>query len=227
MIGILFALFISVCVPISFCIYAVIKKRILPFVLGVSAFVGSQMLIRLPILQLLEANSVKYTMFSVTNPILFAIIIALSAGVVEETARFILMRYVLKERTWQTGLLFGAGHGGVEAVLFVGISALAMLFSTVGASYGGEFFIGGIERLFAMLLHIGLSMLVLRSVVEKRYILLFIAILIHGFVNSLVGIVPLFFTPNMALVVIEVVLAIIAIGLFMYNLYVKRKGVFQ
>src|SRR5699024_10718664 len=159
-----------------------------------------------------EANSVTYTMFSATNPILFSIIIALSAGVVEEMARFILMRYVLKERTWQTGLLFGTGHGGVEAVLFVGISALAMLFSTVGASYDGEFFIGGIERLFAMLLHIGLSILVLRSVVEKRYRLIFIAILIHGFVNSLVGIVPLFFTPNMALVVIEVVLALIAIG---------------
>jgi len=227
MVGILFALLISIGIPVSLFIYAILKKQIWPFVLGIVAFVGSQIVIRLPILQFLGENSVTYSMFSAKNPILFAIIIAFTAGIMEELARFILMRYAMKKRTWQSGFIFGAGHGGIEAVLLVGLGAFVMLFSVTGEQYSGDFLIGGIERLFAMLLHIGLSLLVLQSVVQKRYIYVVVAIFIHGFVNSLVGIYPQFLPPNMALIAIEVTLAFVALGLFVYSLFLKRKGVLQ
>lgn len=225
--GILFVILISIGLPIGLAIYALVQKKFWPFVLGVIAFVGSQILIRLPILQLLEAKSIQYTMFSATRPILFAILLALSAGVVEEVARYVLMRYLLKERSWQTGFLFGAGHGGIEAFLLVGIGSLVMIFVAEGTLSSGDFIVGGIERLFTIILHIGLSLLVLRSVVEKRVTFLILAIFIHTFVNSLAGIIPLYFTPTVSIIFIEVSLALIALALLVYHFIQKRKGVFQ
>lgn len=228
MTGVIFAILVSIGIPVGFLIYAVIQKRIWPFILGLFAFIGSQVFFRIPILQLLETNSVTYTMFRAIYPILFSIVIALSAGIVEEGARFILMRYVLRDHSWKVGLIFGAGHGGVEAVLFVGISAVvAIIYPTDALMLTNDFAIGGIERLFAILLHIGLSLLVLRSVIERRYIFLILAILVHGFVNSLVGVIPLYMSPQSSLWVIEIVLAIVACSLFTYNLFTKRKGVFN
>lgn len=224
--GNLFALIISIGIPVGFLIYAVIRKQLRAFLLGVLAFVGSQVLFRIPILQLLGEHSVTYSMFQAMQPLLFTIVLALSAGIVEESARYIFMRYLLREQSWQSGLLFGAGHGGIEAILFVGISAIVASFSTRDAMYNTEFFIGGIERLFAILFHIGLSLLVLRSVREGRFSLLVVAILLHGFVNSLIGIIPLIFATTHSLFVIELSLAITATSLFIYNLYIKRKGVF-
>src|SRR5690625_7031839 len=108
-------------------------------------------------------------MFSAMQPVLFAVVIGLSAGVFEEMARFILMRFLMKQRDWQSGFLFGAGHGGIEAVLFVGISAVSLLLSPSLITSGELYFNGGLERLFAMLLHIGLSIIVLQGVVQKRF----------------------------------------------------------
>lgn len=225
--GIVFALIISIGIPVTVLIYAIIQRQIRPFILGVFAFIGSQVLFRIPILQLLEAHSVTYTMFQAMKPVMFAIVLGLSAGVVEESARFMMMRYLMPKRSWQSGLLFGAGHGGIEAILFVGFSAIVVLFSTSVTMYGNQFYIGGTERLFAMLFHIGLSLLVLRSVMERHYLLLIVAILLHGAVNSLVGIVPLYFSSTSSLIVIELSLVIVSISLFVYSVYLKRKGVFS
>lgn len=225
MFGTIFAICIGIGLPLGGFIYAVFKKRYIPFVLGVLAFIVSQVLIRIPLLDYLQAHSSSYAMFSVTNPLLFVTIIGLSAGVFEEVARFIMMYYFMKLRDWQSGFLFGLGHGGIEAVLFVGIGALALLFSPTVSAYGTDFVIGGVERLFAMILHIGLSIIVLRGVVEKRFIYVVIAILIHGFVDILVGILPLVLSPNDTLITVEVTLAIVALAVFGYSLLIKRRGV--
>ena len=227
MLGVIFAVIISIGLPISLLIYAIIKKRFLPFLLGVLAFIGSQILIRIPLLKYLEMNSINYSMFSAMYPVFFAIIIGLSAGVFEELARFVMMKFFMKNPNWQSGFLFGAGHGGIEAVLFVGISASTMLFSPTVAIYNAGFFIGGIERFFAMMLHIGLSIIVLQGVVQRKFIYVLIAILIHGFVDALVGILPLYLGAGASLVAIEVALALTAIAVLSYSLMIKRKEVFQ
>ena len=49
--------------------------------------------------------------------LLNAIILGLLAGLFEETARYILFKFILpKARTWREGILVGLGHGGAEAV---------------------------------------------------------------------------------------------------------------
>lgn len=205
--------------------YAGYKKRFMPFVLGVLAFVVSQVIVRIPILQYLGEASTAYSMFSATQPVLFSIVIGLSAGVFEELARFIFMYFFMKLRDWKAGFLFGAGHGGIEAVLFVGMSALTLMFSPTAIAYNETFFIGGIERLFAMLLHIGLSIIVLQGLVQKKFLYVVLAIIIHGFVDALVGILPIYVPKDYALVVLEGALALIALAVFSYSLWIKRKGV--
>lgn len=227
MLGIIFALFISIGLPLVALLYAVFTKRYIPFILGMLAFIVAQLFIRLPLLEYLQIHSTTYLMMSMRQPVLFAVVIGLSAGVFEELGRFILMRFLMKQRDWWSGCLFGAGHGGIEAVLFVGTSALTVALSVTANVSNIDFFIGGIERFFAILLHIGLSIIVLQGVVQRKFIYIVLAIIIHGFVDAMVGIVPLFMSPNAALIVIEVSVAMIALAVCSYSLSIKRREVLQ
>lgn len=226
-IGVVFSLLISLVVPIIVFIFACVKRRFAPYLLGVLAFTVSQVVIRIPILKYIQEHSTAYHIFSITQPILFAIVIGLSAGVFEGMARFVMMRYFMKQKDWQSGFLFGAGHGGIEAILFVGINAVTYVFSPLAIAYNSSFFIGGIERLFAMLLHIGLSIIVLKGIVHKKFSYVLVAILIHGLVDSLIGILPIFLPGEYVLLSIELSLAIIASAVFIYSLLIKRKGSLQ
>lgn len=225
--GVIFSICMSIGIPLLAFIYASMKKRYLPFIFGVLAFVISQVLLRIPLLQFLETHSSAYLMFRTTQPVLFAILLSLSAGVFEELARFIFMRFLMKQRDWKSGFLFGVGHGGIEAILLVGIGAVVMVFSPLISMYNVDFFISGTERFFAMMLHVGLSIIVLKGVVKRKFVYVVVAIMIHGFVNSLVGILPLFMPPTTALLTTEVSIAIIALAVFSYSLFMKRREIFK
>ena len=59
-----------------------------------------------------------------TQLLLFGVIMGLSAGVFEETARYIVYsRWLDKARQWKDALMFGAGFGGTEAFV-LGVFAL-------------------------------------------------------------------------------------------------------
>jgi uncharacterized membrane protein YhfC len=51
----------------------------------------------------------------------FLIFSALTAGIFEETGRWLGYRYLVRERTPLTGVMMGLGHGGLESMLLVGI----------------------------------------------------------------------------------------------------------
>ena len=85
------------------------KKRYIPYMLGILAFVVSQILIRIPMLNYLNGTSTDFQMFSVMQPILFAVLLSISAGIFEEIARFIAMRYFMKQRNWQSGFYLEQG----------------------------------------------------------------------------------------------------------------------
>ncbi|MBI3242288.1 MAG: YhfC family intramembrane metalloprotease, partial [Chloroflexi bacterium] len=45
-------------------------------------------------------------------------VLGLTAGLCEETARYAVYRWWIRSaRTWREALMFGAGHGGIEAIL--------------------------------------------------------------------------------------------------------------
>ncbi|HDR4423540.1 TPA: YhfC family intramembrane metalloprotease [Bacillus cereus] len=223
--GLIFTTMICFGLPLVALLYAVWKKRSIPYMLGILAFVVSQILIRIPLLNYVNGTSTGFQMFSVMQPVLFALLLSLSAGIFEEIARFIAMRYFMKQRDWQSGFLFGTGHGGIEAVLIVGIPVISLLLSQTVIQNGDSYYFAGIERIFAMVLHIGLSFIILQAVVQKKFRYVVYAILIHGTTNALAVIISLYVQGKNGIIMSEVSLAICALLVFSYSFILKRKGV--
>lgn len=136
-----------------------------------------------------------------------ALVAGLSAGVCEEGARWIVLRFFAKRtRGWRAGLQFGAGHGASEAIIFgvlVLVNVVAMIaLRTLGPAILGAAdvptdqiraaqvaywdtatylpAVGGLERVFAITLHIALAVLVMRAVTRGRPAYLWAAIGLHA-----------------------------------------------
>lgn len=225
MYGAIFATIISLVFPIGMFMYYIFHKRyFLSFILGILTFVISQILLRIPLIEWLGKNSISYNMLSTTQPVLFVLLIGFSAGIFEEVARYMAMRFLMnRHRSWQDGVVFGVGHGGIEAFLFLGINAAIVLFSpTITLVHSDNYFIGGIERMFAMLLHIGLSIIVLKGVNSGRLKYLGYAIFLHGLVDSFVGLVPMIVPRPTTNMIVEGLLILTSILIFIYCIRLKR-----
>jgi uncharacterized membrane protein YhfC len=135
-----------------------------------------------------------------------ALVAGLSAGLCEEVARYVALRFALRriDHGWKEALQFGAGHGGVEAMI-IGMLALISLVSMVliqtsPATLGLEgdvlaraqeasdqfwlsplymVLVGAAERVFAVTCHIGMTVLVMRAVARRKIGYLLAAIAAH------------------------------------------------
>jgi len=142
---------------------------------------------------------------------LMALIAGLSAGVCEEGARYLVLRFWRREaRSWDQGVAFGAGHGGIEAILLgllvvVNLATMAILHRAGPESLGlsGEMaeqvraqietfwsipwympLLGGLERAFALTIQIAMTLLVVRSLTRNNPGWLGAAILGHALVDG-------------------------------------------
>jgi uncharacterized membrane protein YhfC len=143
-----------------------------------------------------------------------AIILGLLAGIFEESARYILFKWILKKsRAWQEGVLVGLGHGGTEAVL-LGIAAAATVatmisYRTVDLStlpgltpaqveaakqQVAAFwslpwylaFMGFLERVSTMCMHTSWSVMVLYAAAYRKPTWYWLAVLAHALVDAIV-----------------------------------------
>ena len=134
----------------------------------------------------------------------------LSAGLFEEVARFIVYRRWLKEaRTWREGLMYGAGHGGAEAIILGAFTLLTVIqlvtlqdadLSTIVPPEQLEqaqmqveqfwalpwyaVFLGTVERLAALCLHLAMSLMVLQAFTRNNKLWLAAAIGWHTLVDA-------------------------------------------
>jgi uncharacterized membrane protein YhfC len=100
--------------------------------IGALAFTLSQLLTRVPAVQVLQYLLREPLKNSAVLMNVWLVILCLSAGLFEETARLIAFARPLKEhRTWRDALGFGAGHGGLESALLVGGLAVIGLINVV------------------------------------------------------------------------------------------------
>jgi uncharacterized membrane protein YhfC len=96
---------------------------------GALGFALSQLFTRVPaviVLQVALRDELK------ASPMLQAgwlVVLALTAGLFEETARFWIFRGPLKDfRRWRDAVGYGVGHGGLEsALLIAGMAALGLI----------------------------------------------------------------------------------------------------
>lgn len=142
-----------------------------------------------------------------------AIILGLLAGIFEETARYILFKFLLKNaRSWKEGVLVGLGHGGIESLLFGVLAAVTfvnmMVYRTIDLSTVPSIpaeqlelakqqvaaywsvpwymaLIGVVERVFTICLHVSLSVMVLYAIAYRKPVWFWLALLWHAFVDAI------------------------------------------
>lgn len=136
-----------------------------------------------------------------------AVFLGLSAGFCEETARWLLYKYRFSTLDFTSAVMFGAGHGGCEAMI-IGVMGIAQL---IGMSMLRDFppddapdneaaaidkavsaywdaspvvvMLGPLERAWALVLHCCLSVLVLQSFVHSSWYGYGLAVALHAAVD--------------------------------------------
>jgi uncharacterized membrane protein YhfC len=184
-------------------------------------------------LQLISTNT-----SSVSNLLVLALFLGLSAGLFEECARYLSFRFwAVEARSWGQGLMMGAGHGGSEAIIvgvLVGLNYLVMarmrngallatipdsqlplVKSQIEALFSAPWhliLLGAAERLFALCFHLAASLLVLEAIARGRARWLAAAIAWHTLLNAL-GVIAISLWNAYATEVILGVMAALSLGI--------------
>ena len=162
---------IFICFGIPIGGYALLHKKSVKgmkiFLLGVASFVVSQVCIRLPILQLVLPGMPWFLKMQ-QNPWLYGLFLGLTAGIFEECARLIFMKAGMhRNLSFPETILFGLGHGGIEAILFLGISCIILMFAPGDTGCAG-ILTAGLERISAITFHVGASLIVAGGINRKK-----------------------------------------------------------
>lgn len=181
------------------------------FLYGALIFLLSQLLTRIPLVQLIQLFIAPALQSSQTLLYAWFAALAISAGLFEEIGRYLGYRFLLKnDRTWQAGLMYGAGHGGLESMLLIGSLALLGLVNVIAIA-NTDFsqlnlppeqlaqieqarrqiaaldwwtpLLGAYERFITIFFHIALSILVLQTFLRRSLLWLVIAIAYHALVD--------------------------------------------
>lgn len=131
------------------------------------------------------------------------LVAALAAGIFEETGRLFGFKVHLKgKRQPSTAIAYGIGHGGAEVILLLGLSYFNLFLTVLGYDFGTAdinaymqltasaitiptAMIVMIERISAMMIHIGLSMVVFVAANNKKKLWLYpVAIFLHAVADS-------------------------------------------
>lgn len=210
------ALVISVALPVGLGIYFYKVKKADP----VAFFVGCGVMILFAfVLESAVHRLVLNTRAGAAlreNVWLYALYGGAMAGLFEEGGRFLAFRTLLRKRQTPdaNALMYGAGHGGIEAFVILGITSVNNIVYSVILNTGStemltaslpeevlkqveevfqalvstppwQFLLGGAERILAVILQLSLSVLVWFAAKKNDRILLFpLAILIHLIVDA-------------------------------------------
>ena len=91
------------------------------WLLGAAGFFVTQILIRLPILTTLSGKN-WFIAFSQNHLFGYAFILAFTAGLFELVGRLVVAKLMQKRLTLKRSIAAGLGHGGIEAMLLIGIT---------------------------------------------------------------------------------------------------------
>ena len=184
--GCVFEILCSIILPLTLAVVFCVRKKESwkPILFGALTFSFFQVLIRVPVLQLVLSKTAWFIAMSATQPILYALFLGGTAALFEEGGRFVVMALFLKkQRSVSDGIAFGVGHGGIEAILFAGINAVAMLAVSVFPTTPDLLFAAGRERLSAITMQIAFSVMVMKCLREKKFVWLLIAFVLHTAVD--------------------------------------------
>ena len=202
-------------------VLAVIARRRLGvswryFGYGALIFLLFQLISRVPIIQATQALIAPQLRASFGLQLIWLLVLALTAGIFEEVGRYIGYRWLMRrdEKTWSKALMYGLGHGGLEAALLVGGLTLIGLINlillpsmlgtlppdqraqveqqlaAVAAQPDWLPLVGAYERLWALAFHVAMSVVVLQ-VFRRGIAWLWLAIGAHALLDFLAAGLPL------------------------------------
>lgn len=131
MIGMAVSLIVAVGLPIALCILVrrKTKARISSFFIGAATFI---------LFALILEQILHMVVFSAAGTVLngniwlYALYGGLAAGLFEETGRYLAMKLCMKKTlNKQNAIMYGVGHGGIEAILLIGLSCISNLLLSV------------------------------------------------------------------------------------------------
>jgi uncharacterized membrane protein YhfC len=141
-----------------------------------------------------------------------ALVLGFTAGLCEETARYVGYRWLAKKaRAYRDALMLGAGHGGTEAIILGSLSGLAFISMAaarqtdlaarglsgqtlalaqqqIAAYWSAAWYmalLGAVERLFAVTIQVSLAVLVLQVFARQDWRWLVVAIGYHLIVDGM------------------------------------------
>lgn len=190
-------------------------RKIFYFLGGALTFYITQIVLRLPLLEYLDSSMAFNKWAFKTGLVFVSILIAFSAGIFEETGRFILFKILPKnENSLDPGLYAGLGHGIFEA-LWIYINYMK--------GYPLNMIWGGLlERVFTIFFHLAMSIFIYDGVRNKEGIkTLLIAIFIHGAVD---GLIPIFQSMGLSFI-LWIIIGVVGIVSLIYSvLMIKSEG---
>jgi uncharacterized membrane protein YhfC len=162
--------------------------------------VAGLLLNRTPLVQLSPAGQLIFN----------AVFLGLSAGLFEELSRWAMFRWWARDaRSWRTGILTGAGHGGAEAIIFgfltllvyVQLAALrgtdlaavfpadqlALAQQQMAAYWSMTWYdsmLGAVERLFTIPVQIAFAVIVLQCFTRRRAYWVWLAVGYHALIDA-------------------------------------------
>ena len=125
-IAMIVTLIISVGLPIALCIivWRKTRARISSFFIGAATFIVFALILE----QILHTVVLSVAPNLRKNIWLYALYGGLAAGIFEETGRFLAMKFCMKKNlNKQNAIMYGVGHGGIEAILLTGMTYFSNL----------------------------------------------------------------------------------------------------
>lgn len=138
---------VAVCITLSICLIVPLIVYIVygvnnkgkgvwtAWLLGAAGFFVMQIIIRTSILSILSLNE-GFLSFVESHYVLYCFILALSAALFELLGRYAVAKIMCKNLTYERGFAAGLGHGGIEAMVLVGMTYISNLLYIVMINLG-------------------------------------------------------------------------------------------
>jgi len=211
----IFAALVEIVVPILVAIWFGHKYhvKVAPFLYGAAVFIVFQMILRVPLVQILSAQISPHLVGRIGLQVVYLAVLAFTAALVETGGRWLGYRFVFGklQKNWANGVAYGLGHGTAESALLVGLNAvsnlvvalavgamgteaLAALDPTVAAQLASvpqaltdagviAPLLGALERMLTIPFHVAMSLLVLLSFTRGQSKWFWLAMAAHTFVD--------------------------------------------
>lgn len=193
---------LSIGVPVAAAVWFC-RRYQAPFttvLVGALTFFIMQIVLRLPLLAIVPMF-IHFDVETLRGLLIYSAFLSLTATLFEELGRLLFIKLFRRQKDWRNAVAMGIGHGGIEAIIIVGLSAvanailLALLVMDLPLGLPQEavqplldtapylFLLGGVERMLVLPIHVAFSLLVMAGALHKKYGYVVLAIGAHFLLN--------------------------------------------